>query len=88
MRKWDCDFSKQLFADININSEVHVRDYQRLGKSTSSKNWPMKIILNSATEKEVIMKHLKHLKGQMKYARLSVTNNLTPSERETFRSMA
>ena len=88
MKKWDCNFSKQLFADINVTSEIVIRDYQRFGKPSSPKNRPIKIVFNSAAEKEVIMKHLKYLKCQSKYTGLSVTNDLTKLERETFSSMA
>ena len=80
----DKDFTNNLLKDVQI--DIAPKSIQRIGKSLPMKSRPIKIILNSAAKKVRLMKQLKNLKGKQEYLRISITNDLTPSERALYKS--
>ena len=84
LKHGDKVYTTQLFKDLNVNATI--KDISRLGKETCGKDRPIKIVLNSIKEKEYIMQNLKRLKGKAEYTGLSVTEDLTPAERELMKT--
>ena len=80
----DTQFVSQLFKDVGI--ETTTKDMRRLGHRAPLKRRPIKLLFNSGADKEKLMKNLKHLKGRHEYTGISVTNDLTTSERALYKS--
>ena len=57
----------------------------RLGKARPSKNRPIMVVFEKEEEKDKIMNSLKHLKDNEIYKGLSVTEDLTLTDREIIR---
>ena len=57
----------------------------RLGKASPSKNRPIMMVFEREEEKDKIMNRLKHLKDNEIYKGLSVTEDLTLTDREIIR---
>lgn len=77
----DEEFVTQLIKDIKVSS-INVKSIIRLGKENpTTKKRPLKISLSNEADKEKIMNNLSNLKGEEKYARISIKEDYTISER-------
>ena len=84
----DVEFCNELLDIIEGNTDDIVK-VTRIGKRdehSESKRRPMKVILKDSDRKRSIMRNLSKLKeADEKYKRVSVTNDLTTSEREAYK---
>ena len=74
---------QKFFDTVRITAKP--MKYFRLGKPDASKNLqkrPLKIEMNSVEDKEMVMKHLNHLKDDETLGKISVKDDLTKAERE------
>ena len=73
---------KSLMVDLGL--EAQCKSLYRLGKKNAAgepSKRPIKVIMNSEKEKELVMANLKNLKDKEKYKRVSITDDYTIKER-------
>ena len=76
----DTDFLNQLLDDTGIDNEQELY-VSRIGQ-TSKSNRPIKVVFKDSHEKRVFMQSLTKLKENEKYAKISITEDFTRTERE------
>ena len=79
----DTDFLDQLLDDTgndNVDNEQEL-NVSRIGQ-TSNSNRPIKVVFTDIHEKRVFMQSLTKLKENEKYAKISITEDFTRTERE------
>lgn len=77
---------EQLLKDTHAN--VTVKRITRLGKPNEDKKRPILICLSEESEKLKLLGNLPTLKGNQKYSRVSITEDLTPDERKQLRKLS
>ena len=86
-RASDESYILELFQILGVN--LKPSNITRLGKiENNTKNRPVKIVMNTTTDKDQVMSRLPNLKtAEDKYKRISVKDDYTPEERAMIRSM-
>ena len=80
----DINYVSELFKKIGVTSKPTL--IVRLGKPNDSKSRPIKIVMNTKSDKEKVMKNLGRLKGTERYfGKISVKDDYTTQERECIR---
>ena len=67
--------------------KVNVKRITRIGKKDGERDRPLMIILQSEDEKVKLMGNLSALKGNDVYSGISVTEDLTPEQRNIFKAL-
>ena len=80
----DTDFLDQLLDDTGIDNEQEL-NVSRIGQ-TSNSNRPIKVVFTDIHEKRVFMQSLTKLKEDEKYAKISITEDFTRTERELIKN--
>ena len=81
-KKHDEEFIKTLMVDLGL--ETQSKALYRLGQRDDTREQskrPIKVVMSSETEKELVMANLKNLKGKENYRRISITDDHTIKER-------
>ena len=73
-------YINKVLKDLRVDN-VNVKETERFGRHMTNKDRPLRVILNSESEKQKIFTHLKNLKGKMKYKGVSITEDFTANER-------
>ena len=82
----DNGYIKEIFAKIGVNVTPNI--ITRLGDKTGHKNRPIKLVMKSKNDKEVVMGNLNRLKGTERYfGKISIKDDHTKNEREQIRSL-
>lgn len=82
----DSNFVSTLIGDLYI--KVTIKQVSRIGLTVEDKNRPIKIVLGCEEEKVKLMGNLSALRGIEKYKGISITEDLTQEERNTFKELA
>lgn len=72
----------------DTHSRVSVKQVVRLGKHIDDKKRPMLVCLANESEKSKLLSNLPALSGIEKYANVSVTEDLTPTERKQLKDLS
>jgi len=78
---YDTDFVNELLDDTSIYTEQELY-VSRIGQSSKSKQRPIKVIFSDVGKKNQFMRNLNKLKDISKYYKMSITDDLTKTERE------
>ena len=81
-KKHDEEVIKSLMIDLGL--ETQSKALYRLGQRNETGEQtkrPIKVVMTSEREKELVMTNLKNLKGKENYRRISITNDYTIKER-------
>lgn len=81
-KAWASDFIKDTHARADIQL------VRRLGVSKENKKRPLLISLNDGTEKWSVIGNLTSLKGLQNYKGISVTEDLTPTQRRKYKELS
>ena len=79
--KWVTDLINHLHVKVNV------KRITRIGKKDGERDRPLMIILQSEDEKVKLMGNLSALKGNNVYSGISVTEDLTPEQRNIFKAL-
>ena len=77
----DKTFINDMLKEISVGA-ITATSIKRIGKNESGKSRPFKVTFKSIDEKNKVMSNLKYLKGKDTYNKISVTDDLTLSERK------
>ena len=77
----DKTFINDMLKEISVGA-ITATSITRIGKNESGKSRPIKVTFKSIDEKNKVMSNLKYLKGKVTYNKISVTDDLTLSERK------
>lgn len=83
MENWDKAFTSRLLSNINVYAIT--KEHIRIGKITSLRRRPLKVSFHDKSDKEKVMKNLKNLKDLHVYKGMSITEDLTSSERSLYK---
>ena len=81
-RRWVDSLVTDLHTHVNINR------VSRIGKAAEGKNRPILVVLQSEEEKIKLMGNLTALKGIQDYQNISITEDLTPEDRKTLKTLS
>ena len=89
VKKGDLEYIKEIFAKIGAEAEPAA--IMRLGeakKENEPRCRPIKIVMKSNTDKDIVMKNLGRLKGTERYfGKISVKDDYTSNERQQIRML-
>lgn len=75
----DEEFIKDLIKDVGVDAKV--KFFTRIGSQTTNKSRPIKVVLETAHQRWLIMHSLKNLKGKKSYDGISIAEDFTLFER-------
>ena len=80
----DNKFVETLVKTIKISTPT-IKSISRIGAEAVDKKRPIKVVLGSEKEKMTFLRNLSPLKGNKRYEGVSVTEDLTPTERSVLK---
>lgn len=86
MRMDDKRWADELVAILHVN--VNIQRVSRIGKALNDKARPLLIVLKDEEEKFKLMGNLAALKGVARYQGVSISEDLTPDERDAFKALS